>query len=263
MDKWHRVRLLGLILALVSLTTSCVNVYQGAPEGDVALSSSSPSSEASRTYTSSEYGFSVDYCKDWRVKEDYPGLAVVFAGPAVGEWNYYVNISIEIMPVAKGMTLADYVELYEEDVKEDISNYTKVGEYSTTISGVPSAVLVITAPTSTDNGDEVPLKDKVAIVLKDEVAYMITYDVPAAFHDEYAHCFDLAISSFHLFGYEAEASPATVSLSEATMTTAVDSDLRPLDTTDVFAPDTPDIHCSAKLSNAPSDTEVKAEWIYI
>ena len=55
----------------------------------------------------------------------------------------------------------------------------------------------------------------------------------------------------------------TASLSEATMCLSVDSDMRPLNATDIFATDTPEIFCSVKLSSAPSDTEVKAEWIYI
>jgi hypothetical protein len=53
------------------------------------------------------------------------------------------------------------------------------------------------------------------------------------------------------------------SLSEATMCKSVDSLKRPIDKTDVFAPDTPEIFCSIKVSNAPPDTKIKAEWIYI
>ena len=55
----------------------------------------------------------------------------------------------------------------------------------------------------------------------------------------------------------------TASLSEATMCLSVDSDMRPVDATDIFATDTPEIFCSVKLSSAPSDTDVKAEWIYV
>jgi hypothetical protein len=55
----------------------------------------------------------------------------------------------------------------------------------------------------------------------------------------------------------------TASLSEATMCRSVDSDMRPIDATDIFATDTPEIFCSVKLSSAPSDTEVKSEWIYV
>jgi hypothetical protein len=54
-----------------------------------------------------------------------------------------------------------------------------------------------------------------------------------------------------------------VTLTEITMTTAVDFDMKPLDTTDVFDVDIKEIHCSVKLSNAPTNTRVTAEWIYI
>ena len=38
---------------------------------------------------------------------------------------------------------------------------------------------------------------------------------------------------------------------------------QPLDKTDTFTADVPDIFVSVKLSNAPADTEVSAEWIYV
>ena len=66
-----------------------------------------------------------------------------------------------------------------------------------------------------------------------------------------------------LIGCEGEVSFTTASLSEATMCTSVDEDMRPLDATDVFTVDTPEIICSVKLSHAPPDTEVTAEWIYV
>ena len=56
---------------------------------------------------------------------------------------------------------------------------------------------------------------------------------------------------------------STASISEATMTSLVDEDAKPLNPTDVFPVDAPEIHCSFKLSNAPDDTEVLAEWIYV
>ena len=54
-----------------------------------------------------------------------------------------------------------------------------------------------------------------------------------------------------------------VTLSEATMCRSVDNDMRPVDATDIFTTDIPEIFCSVKLSYAPADTEVKAEWIYV
>ncbi len=66
-----------------------------------------------------------------------------------------------------------------------------------------------------------------------------------------------------LAGCEGEVSFTTASLSEATMCQSVDKDMRPVNAISVFNADTPKIFCSVKLSNAPPDTEIKAEWIYI
>lgn len=66
-----------------------------------------------------------------------------------------------------------------------------------------------------------------------------------------------------LAGCKGEVSFTTASLSEATMCQSVDKDMRPVNAINVFNADTPKIFCSFKLSNAPPDTEIKAEWIYI
>jgi len=66
-----------------------------------------------------------------------------------------------------------------------------------------------------------------------------------------------------LIGCKSEVSFTTASLSEATMSQSVDEDMRPIAATDIFAVDPPEIFCSVKISNAPSDTEVKAEWVYV
>ena len=60
-----------------------------------------------------------------------------------------------------------------------------------------------------------------------------------------------------------DAGVTTASLSEATMCRSVDNDMHPIDATDIFTTNTPEIFCSVKLSYAPPDTEVKAEWIYV
>ncbi len=67
-----------------------------------------------------------------------------------------------------------------------------------------------------------------------------------------------------LAGCQGSFSVSTASLSEATMCKSVDpKTARPIEKADVFAPDTPIIYCSVKLSNAPPDTEVKAQWVYL
>lgn len=65
-------------------------------------------------------------------------------------------------------------------------------------------------------------------------------------------------------GCQGEISFTTASLSNATMCKSVDPQtMAPIEPTDVYSPDTLTFYCSVKLSNAPSDTEIKAEWIYV
>ena len=59
-------------------------------------------------------------------------------------------------------------------------------------------------------------------------------------------------------------SSGKTSLSNATMCKSVDLETgEPVEPSDTFTPDTQWIFCSVKLSNAPADTKVSAEWLYI
>ena len=55
----------------------------------------------------------------------------------------------------------------------------------------------------------------------------------------------------------------SASLTEATMASEVDSFNAPIKTAGVFTDDISTIYCCAKLSNAPANTQIKAEWIYV
>ena len=149
----------------------------------------------SQTYTNSEYGFSVDYPADWDVREGVVGLVVAFDGPTVLEGIYDVNINVNAERIDEEMTLRDYVVASDLRAISTIPNYKKVKEYAAEINGLEGTVLEATLAIKC-NGKKVDLKNKYAIVIKDNVAYTITYDTPAESHDEYADCFDLVINSF-------------------------------------------------------------------
>jgi hypothetical protein len=55
----------------------------------------------------------------------------------------------------------------------------------------------------------------------------------------------------------------SVSLSEMAFATTLDALNRPLDKKSYFPAATPKIYCCVKVSNAPVDTEIKADWVYI
>jgi len=160
----------------------------------VVLNIAAPPPKETDTYINSEYGFSIDYYKDWDVIEDYMVLTVMFAGPALPDL-YIVNVNIEITQLGPSVTLDDYVGMFILSVKRRIQDFAKVEEYDTTIGGVPATVLLITG-TLEVAGREFRLRDKVALLVEDGVGYIITYDVTSQFHDEHLDAFELAINSF-------------------------------------------------------------------
>jgi hypothetical protein len=168
-----------------------------------------------------EYGFSVEYPADWDVMEDFGGTVVLFAGPMVmvledqhysngngtrspvvlGD-QYMVNVNIQVTELPEEMTLEDLVKASQLQDKRNTPNYNKVEEYNTTIAEQSANVQTITGTTKL-NGDDILLKDAIAIFVTGKVAYMITYDVTEEFHDEYVDSFELVIKSFKfepLFG---------------------------------------------------------------
>jgi len=71
------------------------------------------------------------------------------------------------------------------------------------------------------------------------------------------------LGAIALTGCSGEVSFTTAKLTEGTMCLGVDSQNKPVNATDTFAVNTPEIFCSVKLSNAPDDTEVGSEWVYV
>lgn len=65
-------------------------------------------------------------------------------------------------------------------------------------------------------------------------------------------------------GCSGEVSFTTAALSNATMCKTVDDSTKaPVVKASEFSASDPIIYCSVKLSNAPDDTEIKAQWIYV
>jgi len=74
----------------------------------------------------------------------------------------------------------------------------------------------------------------------------------------------IGLLSLPLMSCSGEASFTTAKLSEVTMAKGVDeTTLKPIEKTDTFSADAPEIFLSVKFSNAPSETEIASEWIYV
>jgi hypothetical protein len=143
-----------------------------------------------QTYHNSEYGFSCDFPEGWTAEEGV-GQAVMFVGPTEGEYDYLVNVSIGVEELPIKWELDEYVRMSEVQLKNLYPSYTVVQQYETTVSGVPAVVQVFTVEAL-----GYPLKDAMAIYLKDKTAYVINLDVTEDLYEEYRDEFILVIETF-------------------------------------------------------------------
>ncbi len=157
--------------------------------------STPPYGKVTQTYSNSEYGFSLEYPEDWDIVEDVAGYVVVFTGPSLQEYIFTVNINLKVEQFLEEVTIKDFLQMVELANESKTKDYTKVSEYDTIISGQSAKVVTLTAIM---RFDEEAFKSKAvsAIFIKDNVGYIITYDVPVQMHEEYKDCFELVIDSF-------------------------------------------------------------------
>jgi hypothetical protein len=147
------------------------------------------------TYTNPEYGFSVDYPAAWEVKEGWRDSVVTFKGPMVLEgagYELHATTLIAIEQLRRDMTLQDYVMAIEADQQTSLLKSTY---YRSTMGGVPAIVGEWTIDVNMEN-EKIRLKDLVVIFIKDNVGYVIAYDIPLEFHDNYLKAFSMALRTF-------------------------------------------------------------------
>jgi hypothetical protein len=74
----------------------------------------------------------------------------------------------------------------------------------------------------------------------------------------------IGVLGLPLMSCSGEVSFTTAKLSEITMAKSIDEiTYEPIEKTDTFSTDTSEIFLSAKFSNAPSETEITSEWVYV
>jgi len=153
---------------------------------------------SSKTYTNTEYSFSVEYPVDWDLNENLSteerqaGRIVIFSGSQVAENDRRVRIIIEADKWSKDATVEQYATAVEMQVlKKNLSDYINLHERTTTIDEIPAIVRTFTATI-----DGLMQKDVQAYFTKDDFAYVITYDVTTEYYDTYVDCFELAINTF-------------------------------------------------------------------
>lgn len=241
------VFVVSLILVIV-ITASCV------PAGQEPGLSSAP--QEFETHFDENEGFSILYPQGWSiVPEDIlsaePGAIVAYRAPkAYNNFTPNFNIMIELLDTE--ITVQTYLDAALRHLRTS-PGYKSIATHSLLIDGIPA--MTHTSRQNAANGGTATAIQ--GFLVEDRTAWIITCICDSQSFKSFEPTFNTIINSFHFL------SSTAALLSEITMTTGVDSYLRPLDAIDVFDVDVKEIHCSIKLSNAPTNTGITAEWIYV
>jgi hypothetical protein len=109
------------ILIVLALTVSAVGCggEQNATTATTAADTSATSTTANNIYTSTEYGFTVEYPSDWAINDNIPdylvasGAVAIFEGPEAPGYDYIAEIMIE----AENLTVVATAEQYAASVE--------------------------------------------------------------------------------------------------------------------------------------------------
>ncbi len=89
------------------------------------------------------------------------------------------------------MTLEEYVRLFQLRVEEDAKNYEKVDEYDAVVGDLAAIVW-----TWKEDFAGTTLTVTMALFMKEDVVYGISYGATSEGYGDYLDCFELVLDSF-------------------------------------------------------------------
>jgi hypothetical protein len=210
-------------------------------------------------YSNNEYAFYLAYPKDWSEMSDsvigQEEDIITGFWASSEEYGVTTNVLVVKKVLPGGMDIETYFELAQQGF-EDGPPVTILKEHIT-VDGIPAIKWAYQSPTVKS------VTQMQVLFTREDIAWMLIFTCAEKAFNANEATFDSMIDSFRFTDDRPRVIMSTASLSEATMTENVDDNMLPLNSTDVFNIDAPEIHCSVKLSDAPADTEIKGEWIYI
>jgi hypothetical protein len=185
----------ALVILLLTIFTGCKQ--EAPPPSTVPFPGpSTPNGESSSQYTNSDYDFSFNFFDtEFQLVEDFRGANVAILGPYLWDMQTRINIVVIIRELPKKISLDDFVKDDIAKSKSKLEGYEVLERYSTEISGLPAEVVAFTFPKQV--GEETAKFNNIYVAfIKDNTIYMIKYDVPEEFHEDYLNNFNSVISSF-------------------------------------------------------------------
>jgi hypothetical protein len=178
MKKKAAMLLVAAVLVISVLTSGCTFKV-----------GNTTTSTTSTTYTSTK-GFSIMYPSDWGKPQELDDGFVGFATPAKNESE---NLNVQVV----NLSASDTLDTVTQDVISNSQGYDDFNEimaHNTTLTGLPAYKIVFTA--TTDDGDQ--LKALQTWTVKDDKAYIITYQGAPSNYEKYLSAAQEMIDSFRI-----------------------------------------------------------------
>ena len=193
MNRGFPLLLLGVILLLLLLSLVACAPSPTTPTPTPTPSPTPTPILETLTYTNSEWGFSVEYPKDWSIHEGSGVATVVFVGPLIKETGGQISIIIGAQDLTEfpNLTLEECVDFAKLGIEEGAQNYEEVGEYDAVVDGLPAIVW-----SWREELEGTKLLGTMANFMKDDVLYLINYGATPSCYDNYLDCFELMLSTF-------------------------------------------------------------------
>ena len=170
-----------LVLLFVLVLAACQpSANTDTPTNGDAVSSSDASADGV-AFSNDRFRFSVDNPVGWEQSE-FPGVLVVFLSPLEGaEDTFRQNVNVVVEEGVSGYSAEEYSEAAGENMRKLMTAFQELATGTMTIDGEE----VPTRDYSFAQG-EYTLRGRQAYVVKDDLAYVLTYTALTGDEDKYA-----------------------------------------------------------------------------
>jgi hypothetical protein len=154
-----------------------------------------------RIYNNYQYGFSFTICndQDFEAAEDKSGNGIALIGPTLGDFKTRIRVIMLANKAPKNFKFEEYIKENRKEAAKTLANFAVEKEGAITIDGVAAQQTFYTYTTALGE-HEYTFRNALIIFLKGDNLYVIKYETPDEFYDEYSDCFDLLLSTFKFSG---------------------------------------------------------------
>ena len=151
--------------------------------------------QESETYTSTDYHFTLKYCPEYEMVENYQGVIVGFLGDLLSGMTQYISIFVAAEELPEKMTLRDYLSKNMQYGEETLRDYVIISEEETTIDGI-TAVKIVYTFSATLGDQDIVFQNALTSFVKDDMVFTIKLSTPARYYHKHRLCYDLMLYTF-------------------------------------------------------------------